>query len=299
MENPLTYHLRFTPDELNKQYNLRAVRLDVDITVINRWVSESKSARESLNCEVDIRYGEGCKQKLDIFHCGDSSASTLVYFHGGYWQGGDKSIYSFMASTLNKASVNFIVVGYDLCPEVTVTHISDEAREAIIYVWRNAKNYKINQQRITVMGHSAGGHIAQMMMATCWPEFGCDLPKDLVKAAILISPISYLEPVRLTSALNANLRMSKAEAKSQSPLTNHPPITNAPQLIFVGSTETSEFKRQAKIYLDAYSTKERKIELLVVPGVDHFDILKVLMDPSSSFFKKIIFICSKPHVQTI
>lgn len=285
MSDHLTYHTRFSPDEFDAQYNLRAGRPDYEVTVIPGWISESETARATSDCSLDIRYGEGEKQKLDVFRCADLAAPTLVYSHGGYWQRGDKSIYSFIAPPFVRAGVNVVVVGYDLCPSVTITRISEEAREAMAYIWRNARALGISPDRITVMGHSAGGHITQMMMATDWPAFGSDLPVDLIKSGIPVSPLSYLEPVRLTEALNAGIRMDPTEAEAESPMTNHPPVTDAPQLIVVGGAETDEFHRQARMYVEKYETAQRKMGLYVVPGVDHFDELNVLVDPASPFFK--------------
>lgn len=285
MSDHLTFHTRFSPDEFDAQYNLRAGRPDYEETVIPSWSSDSEQARTLTDCSLDIRYGLGENQRLDVFRCGSETSSTLVYFHGGYWQRGDKSIYSFIAPPFIEVGINVVVVGYDLCPSVTITRISEEAREAMAYIWRNAADLGINRDRITVMGHSAGGHITQMMMATSWLRFGEDLPANLIKAGIPVSPLSYLEPVRLTEALNAGIRMDPEEAEAESPMTNHPPLTNAPQLVVVGGAETQEFHRQARMYVDTYVTSDRAIDLYIVPEVDHFDELNVLVDPTSPFFK--------------
>ena len=285
MDDALTFHTRFTPEQFDSEYNLRAGRPDYEVTVIPDWQKRSDETLKTLNAKLGIRYGDGELQTLNVFCSGSADAATLVYVHGGYWQRGDKAIYSFLATPFVEAGVNVVVLGYDLCPAVTITRISEEAREAMRYLWLNASDLGINRNKITVMGHSAGGHITQMMMATDWPRFDSALPKDLVKAGIPVSPLSYLEPVRLTEALNAGLRMDPQEADEQSPMTQHPPITNAPQLVVVGGAETSEFHRQMNMYVDAYQSADREIRSYVVPGVDHFDELNVLADPNSAFFK--------------
>jgi len=288
MYDPVTFHERFTSDELDAQYNLRAGRPDYEVTVIPDWNKRSEAVRKQMSCTLDVRYGKGEKQKLDIFPCGDATAPTLVYFHGGYWQRGDKSIYSFLAKPYVVAGVNVVVAGYDLCPAVSITRISEEAREAMVYIWRNAAEIGVNRDRLTVMGHSAGGHITQMMMATDWSAIAGDLPRGLVHAGIPVSPLSLLEPVRLTLKLNEGIRMDAVEAEAESPMLNHPPVTNASQLVVVGGAETEEFHRQAQMYFDAFATSERAMELYIVPGVDHFDELNVLADPDSPFFLKTI-----------
>ena len=285
MTDHLTYHTRFGPEDFDAQYNLRSGRPDYEETVIPGWTAESEAARATCDCSLDVRYGDGEKQKLDVFRCGDASAPTLVYFHGGYWQRGDKSIYSFIAPPFVAAGFNVVTVGYDLCPAVTITQISAQAREAMAYIWRHADELGVNHDRLSVMGHSAGGHITQMMMATDWPALGADLPSDLIKAGIPVSPLSYLEPVRLTEALNTGIRMDPEEAEAESPMTRHPPATNAPQLVVVGGAETDEFHRQARMYVEKYGTAERPVGLYIVPDVDHFDELNVLADPHSPFFR--------------
>ncbi|MGI9510070.1 MAG: alpha/beta hydrolase [Geminicoccaceae bacterium] len=285
MPDPMTFHRSFSDEELEKQYNLRAGRPDYEVTVIPDWMTRSEQARRQLSGRLDIRYGEGERQTLDLFTCADPKAPLLVYFHGGYWQRGDKSIYSFLAVPFTERCVNVAVIGYDLCPSVTITRISEEAREALAYLWRNAVDLGINRERITVMGHSAGGHITEMMMGTDWPTFGTDLPGTMIQSGIPVSPLSLLEPVRLTS-LNDNVRMDAAEAAAESPMLNHPPVTDAPQLLVVGGHETTEFHRQAGMYQDAFATVKRNIDLYVVPDVDHFDELNILANPDSDFFKK-------------
>ncbi len=290
MNNPLTYHQRFSQAELNTQYNLREGRPDYEATVIPEWQHKSATARAQINCTLDIPYGTGQKQALDVFTCATNTATnapTLVYFHGGYWQRGDKSIYSFIAKPFTNAGVNVVVVGYDLCPQVSITDISQQARQAMAYLWNNADQLGLQKQHITVMGHSAGGHITQMLMATDWPTWQQGLPQNVLKAGIPISPLSYLEPVRLT-VLNEGIRMDAEEAQSQSPMVNHPPITNAPQCVIVGGAETDEFHRQARMYVDAFASHQRLMDLYVVPAVDHFDELNVLTDPNSACFAKVM-----------
>jgi len=287
MTNYLKAHEGNTSSWFDAQYNLRAGRPDYEETVIPNWIKDSKKARENLNCTLDVRYADGDNQKLDVFLCGDKKAPTLIWIHGGYWQRGDKSIYSFLASPFVEIGANVIIVGYDLCPNVSMTRISEELREAVSFIWNNGKILGINRDKISVMGHSAGGHLTQMMMATDWPARDSAFPSDIIKAGIPVSPLSYLEPVRLTLALNANLQMDAKEANLESPMINHPPHTNAPQLVVVGGAETDEFHRQSEMYVNSFRTQQRMIEMYVVPDVDHFDELNVLADQESTFFKKV------------
>lgn len=275
---------RFTAADMEAQYNLRLGRPDYETAVVPDWIAKSERARSTLDCQIGVAYGASAKQRLDIFRAPGTDRPTLIYFHGGYWQRGDKSIYSFLADAFVARGVNVVLPGYDLCPTVSITEISRQAREAVAWVWRHAADFGGAQDQITVMGHSAGGHITGMMMGTDWTAFGADLPKEVIKAGIPVSPLNLLEPLRHCSIGDA-LHMDSAEAERESPM-NNPPTTNAPQLVVCGGKETEEFHRQSDMYIEAFATAERRMERYSVPDCDHFDELNALADPKHDFFKK-------------
>jgi arylformamidase len=279
----ITVYKGFTAEELEAQYNLRRRRPDYDTAVIPRWAERSASARRDLNCTNDIAYGSATKQKLDLFRSADASNPLLIYFHGGYWQRGDKSIYSFLAAPFVKNGVNVIIAGYQLCPDVSITAISDQARKLLLWVWDNAGPLGVSVENLVVMGHSAGGHITGMLMGTDWKNIDAKLPDNLIKCAIPISPLNELQPLRFTS-INDGVRMDAVEAASQSPM-NNPPLTDAPQLVVCGERETDEFHRQADIYASQFVTPQRVIKRYTVPACDHFDELDQLAEEDSHFFR--------------
>ena len=274
----------YSPQELERQYNVRDSRADYETKIVPDWIKRSAITRTNLKSAIDISYGKSEKQKLDFFSSPDINSPTVIFFHGGYWQRGDKSVYSFLANSFVKNNINFLAVGYDLCPKISITQIVLQAQEAIVWIWQNANRLEINKDKFIVSGHSAGGHITGMMMGTEWNKISSDLPNNLILAGIPISALNLLEPIRHTT-LNDALKMDKEEAKSQSPI-YLPPKTNAQQLIVYGANETDEFHRQSNIYYEKFKSKERKIERFIVPEADHFDEMNDLSNENSEFFKK-------------
>ena len=274
----------YSPQELERQYNVRDSRADYETKIVPDWINRSVITRTNLKSVIDISYGKSEKQKLDFFSSADINSPTVIFFHGGYWQRGDKSVYSFLANSFVKNNINFLAVGYDLCPKISITQIVLQAQEAIVWIWQNANKLEINKDKFIVSGHSAGGHITGMMMGTEWNKISSDLPNNLILAGIPISALNLLEPIRHTT-LNDALKMDKEEAKSQSPI-YLPPRTNAQQLIVYGANETDEFHRQSNIYYEKFKSEERKIERFIVPDADHFDEMNDLSNESSKFFKK-------------
>jgi len=281
----MTAH-QYTPEELERQYNVRLARPDFESVVIPGWTARSARFRAGANARIDMAYGAQPREQLDVFAAdGAAAAPAIVFFHGGYWQRFDKSVFSFVAEPFVRRGVSVVLPNYDLCPAVRIGQIPEQARRAVAWVWRNARELSIDRNRIYVMGHSAGGHITAMLMATRWPSVAPDLPGDLVKGAIPISGLFELEPLRHTS-INRGLGMDEEEAANQSPM-NHEPATCAPQLVVCGGKESAEFHRQSDAYAQAFSTKERRIERFTVPSRDHMDELDDLADAHATFFQKV------------
>ncbi|MCA8250730.1 alpha/beta hydrolase [Burkholderia multivorans] len=270
-----------SPD-LEAQYNLRALRPDFEAGMLQDWLARSDRFRRSCGGSLDLAYGDGERDRLDYFPAAAADAPLLVFFHGGYWQRGDKSVYSFVAEPFVAAGISVALVNYTLCPAVRVDDIVAQARRALAWLWRHADALGCARTRWIVSGHSAGGHLAARMMATQWPAVGADLPQRLLDGAILISALFDLEPLCETS-INDGLRMDRGEARAASALA-HPPASDAPQLIAVGGAETAAFHEQAHAYETAFGAARCPMPGYTVEGCDHFDVVQAFADPHHAFF---------------
>jgi arylformamidase len=271
-------------ETLEAEYNLVARRGPDFPDLVERWIARNEVHKQKSGARIDLAYGEGAREKLDFFSGGNSDGPVVIYIHGGYWQRGDKNMYSFVSEAFIKHGVSVSVLNYNLTPSVRMGQIPPQIRKATAWNWHNADELGFSREKIYVMGHSAGGHLTAMMMATHWPDFDSALPADLVKGGIPISGVFELEPIVHTS-LNTGPQMDIEEAIQESP-TFLPPVTNAPQLVVVGGAETSEFLRQSDDYADKFGTSERTMERYDVPEMDHFDELERLAEDDSVFFEK-------------
>src|SRR5438445_1297219 len=236
-------------DRLEKQYALGQLRPDLNF--LPDWNRRSMAFRQAGKCQLDIAYGSGDRDRLDYFPTAEPKSSpTVVFIHGGYWQRGDKSAYSFLAESFVKNGASFVAINYDFCPGMRLTQIVEQARKAMAWLWHNIDSLGGNREKLCIAGHSAGAHIAGTMMITDWPSFAKGLPQDMFKGALLVSGIFDLEPL-LSTSNNDLLHLDQAEAFSQSPI-NHAAVTNAPQLIVYGEDETEEFKWQSDRYVTTF-----------------------------------------------
>ena len=261
---------------LDAQYNNRKRFADY-VDRFAAWGEWSQGTRDKLNCRPDVAFGEHPLESLDIFPAETSGAPIYVFIHGGYWYSLDKNDFSYVAEGMVAHGVTTIVNNYVLAPLGDMDEIVRQNRAALAWIWRNATDFGADPHRIYVTGHSAGGHLAAMLLATDWPNFEAGLPRNLVKGACSISGLFELEPIRL-SYLNEKLGMDREMAERNSPALLEYPIT-APLLMVVGKDESDEYHRQSKAMADKWSELGYKHELFVPDGLDHFAIVDSLIDP--------------------
>ena len=271
-------------ETLEAQYVIGKLRSDLP-ELMEDWAVRSQKYRSEGNASYDIAYGGDPRETLDLFYSGVNSAPLLIYFHGGYWQRGNKSIYSFIAQPFVEHGVDVAVVGYPLCPQVSLTSLVDSVRQSLMFLFNKASELKINRERFNLCGNSAGGHLVAMMMATRWHEIDPELPDDLVKFGAPISSLYQLEPLCHTS-LNEAIGLDVHEAKANSPQFLSP-VNDAPILAAFGGAETSVFSTQADAYIQQWQNRSRTIEKHIEPDADHFDIIDRLGNSESKIFKAV------------
>jgi len=265
---------------LAREYNNRELVPDHP-KYLERWASSSAQARASLEGVFDLRYGDAPGETLDLFPARKGDGTCLVFIHGGYWRSLDKKDFSFLAPAWVDAGVSVAVVNYDLCPRVTVEDIVRQMLHASRWLWLNAADHRLDEERLFVAGHSAGGHLAAMMMAALWPALDERLPGDLFKGALAVSGVYDLRPIVQVPWLNADLRLDDACALKLSPA-YLPPATRAPVMTCAGGAESSEFKRQNALLGERWRPVLARD--IAMPGTHHFSVMDGLADPASALF---------------
>jgi arylformamidase len=260
------------PAWLQAQYDNRT-RVPGYGVYLRRWAEDSAQVRSERRCVLDVRYGDGSAERLDVFPASRSDAPVLVYIHGGWWRALDKSDGSFVAPAFTDAGAMVVVPNYALCPVVTVEHIVLQMARALAWVWRHAHAYGGDRTRIVVAGHSAGGHIAAMLACCRWPELAADLPADLMRGAMSISGVFDLAPLRRTAFLQADLKLSARDVRRLSPAAL--PAPNGPLYALVGGDESEEFQRHNQLIRRRWGAAAVPV-CEVVPGADHFSVLDSL-----------------------
>lgn len=132
--------------------------------------------------DADAYKKERCK--LDIYYPTEKkSFQTVIWFHGGGLEGGEKSI----PVELKEKGVAVVAVNYRLSPKAKCPAYIDDAAESIAWVFNNIASYGGDPNNVFVSGHSAGGYLTLMvgMDKSYLKKFGIEA--DRIKGLIPVS----------------------------------------------------------------------------------------------------------------
>lgn len=273
-----------TQAEIDAQYDVEKSVPDF-LIYANFYGQESQKTREELDCRLDVPYGPTLAEHLDIFPADQPNAPILVFIHGGYWRLLGSKEFSFVAQGPVAAGVAVVVINYELCPKVTMDEIVRQNRAAITWIYHHAESFGGDRQRIYVSGHSAGGQLTAMLMATAW-EHDYGLPQTVIKGGCAISGLFDLAPFPY-SWLQPALQLTWAEVRRNSPL-NHIPDAAGPLIVTYGGDESPEFHRQSQTFLAAWRDRGLEGEYFPQPGRNHFTAIYGFADKESALCRKIL-----------
>jgi arylformamidase len=274
------------------EYNIRA-RVPEHPEIFARWARDAAAYRDEATvdgrAELGLAYGPTPRQTIDLFcPAGGSAAPVALFIHGGYWRALEPASFSHLARGLNARGIMVALPGYDLCPQVVIGDIIEEARRACLYLWRRFG------RRLLVTGHSAGGHLTACMLATDWKAIAPDLPADLVPAAFAISGLYDLTPLVQVS-MNADLRLSEESAHAASPLF-WPAPTGRTLEAWCGARESDEFRRQNRAICDTWARANVTTVCGEVAQANHFTVLDPLADPASDMVARLVTLCERTQL---
>ncbi|MCX7374313.1 MAG: alpha/beta hydrolase [Alphaproteobacteria bacterium] len=214
--------------------------------IIAGWAADAAAFRAAHPPRL-LAYGPSPRQAMDIF--GPVDAPVALFIHGGYWQKLDRSFFSHMARGLLAHGVAVAVLGYDMCPQVTLREIVAQCRAACAAL----------AQPALAFGHSAGGHLSAMLLAG-----------GIVPAALPVSGVFDVTPLRHTTIGDA-LRLDADEAHALSPL--FMPAPSGRMNAVVGGAESRAFRGQTRAMAQAWGASAEEL-----PGENHFTVIESLAE---------------------
>jgi acetyl esterase/lipase len=134
----------------------------------------------------DQLYGDDSNMSYDEYPVDNKDAPLLIFWYGGSWKRGDKSLYRFVGYKMQKLGIHTFIVDYPKYPNQTFPGFLNDAEAATRVISSKQPNRKL-----FVMGHSAGANTAMLVAIN---------KKNNVDGAISISgpcklKASYWRPV--------------------------------------------------------------------------------------------------------
>uniref|UniRef100_A0A8C0ZWM3 Alpha/beta hydrolase fold-3 domain-containing protein n=1 Tax=Castor canadensis TaxID=51338 RepID=A0A8C0ZWM3_CASCN len=260
-------------EELEKQYTPSkwTVRLGAEETLktFSQIGSQATSkARATRRSQLHVPYGDGKGDKIDIYFPDVASEGDPRW---GWQSCSTINESAFMVNPLTAQGVAVVVVAYDIAPKGTLDQMVDQVARSTVFV---QKRYPCNEG-IYLCGHSAGAHLAAMMLLTNWTKHGVT---PNLRGFLLVSGIYDLEPIVSTS-VNAPLHMTLEGARRNSPQWHleaapvKPADPACPVLVIVGQHDSPEFHRQSREFYQTLCTRGWKASFEELHDVDHFEII--------------------------
>jgi arylformamidase len=256
-----------------------------------RRIINSAAARKRIGEPLRFAYGPTPVEGLDVFRAsptqpspasgggkrGGTGGPIAIFVHGGAWRSGSASDYSFVAEPFVRAGGNFVVLDFTTVDEAggSLFPMVEQVRRAIGWVYRNADKFVGDRERLFLIAHSSGSHLAGCAVTHDWPKEG--LPRDILKGATLSSGMYDLKPVRL-SKRSQYVKFTDAMEQELSAI-RHLDKLVTPLNISYGTYETPEFRRQCRDFAAAVKAAGKPVELLVGEAYNHFEMLETLANP--------------------
>jgi len=264
---------------LDAEYNNQGKVADF-VAYVKEWGALCETAKADFPDIVPYCYDETSGQLLDIIYPTErpeGGCPVQIFFHGGYWKALSKENFTFVARAFADYGIATAIVDYSLIPEVSMEELVRQCRQSIAFLYQHGDALGLDPDNIHISGHSAGGHLTAMCMATDWSEFGDDFPDQIVKSGVGISGLYNLLPIKLCF-LQKDLNLEMLTVGRMSPVNLPEPSSGTLHLV-VGGKEGDEYLAQSQGMQDAWP--DRAQAPLSLHPYNHFNIMTALADPMS------------------
>lgn len=238
------------------------------IQLINGAVS-----RDAFNFASDQPYGTMDRQKLDVYAPkGAKDAPVLVFVHGGSWRNGERSDYPFLGESFVNQGYVTVVISYRLAPKTVFPGFVEDAALAIKWVKDNINQYGGDPNRVYLMGHSAGAHIAALIALDASYLKAVGLERGALRAVVGVAgPYDFEQFIADNPELREVFGPQGNWARAM-PI-NNVDGANPPMLLLQGLEDTTVDPQNATNLEARIKEKGGRVEVIRYPGLGHTEII--------------------------
>ncbi|NTE01990.1 alpha/beta hydrolase [Agrobacterium tumefaciens] len=262
------------------------------------FLSQNVITSAQIKTVKNINYAGNAEEKntLNIFYKNDSlkNKPVLIFIHGGSWSSGKKETYWWLGRNFARKGVVTVIINYPLAPNAQYEKMADDCALAVKWINENISGYKGSSDKIFIMGHSAGGHLAELINAD--PKyFNHAGIKNPIKGVILNDPFGldlyeYLTTAKKDSFYFDFIRTftdQPAVWKAASPLNYVNNIKN-PHLLFYGGKTYEAIKLQTPRLYQKLKENHISVEIKEVEGKSHVPMISQMIWGRNDLYKEIL-----------
>jgi acetyl esterase/lipase len=222
--------------------------------------------RSGYTLQPDIAYGADPRQKLDLYlpDTPRADGNAVIFFYGGSWDSGRKSDYLFVAQALTANGYTVIIPDYRLYPQVRFPAFVEDGAQAVRWA-----SDRTGSGKLFVMGHSAGAHIALLLMTNTPYLQAAGVDRMALPGVVGLSgPYDFL-PLKSAKLIDifgsANDPNMEAITFAKAPL--------PPALLIHGTADDTVYPRNSERLAAAWRKAGAPVELKLYPDVGHIDVV--------------------------
>lgn len=274
-------------DARDRAYNVRRA-IPEHPQIFQAWRQSSDDYLASRDdALIDVAYGNHERQRLDLLPAlsveGSHDAPLVIVIHGGYWQALDKADNRHVCRSLCEAGWTVALLNYRLCPLVEIHDIVDDVEMATCWLVENQQRLSLDCEKIAVIGHSAGAHLAAML--ACRSAQDATLMSGRIQHVSLVSGVFELECL-IGTQMNEQLGLTPQKSLALSPTQFDPPVGLSVDAT-VGALETIGFFEQQAYLAHAWANTTHWLQASIA-DTDHLSVWSQIGDPSSIIARRII-----------
>jgi len=251
-------------------------------------VKTAKNINYAGNAEV--------RNTLNVFYKNDGRVDkpVLIFIHGGSWSSGKKETYWWLGRNFARKGIVTVIINYPLAPEAQYGKMANDCALAVKWVKANISNYQASGEKIFVMGHSAGAHLAELINAD--PQYfkNAGIPNP-IKGVVLNDPFGLDLYEYLTTAEKDDFYFdfirtftTKPEVwKLASPLDYADQIKN-PHLLFYGGKTYGAIRIQTPRLYNKLKANHVPVEIKEIKGKSHVPMISQMIFGRNDLYQDIV-----------
>jgi len=225
----------------------------------------------------DVRYYDGPsaherKHLLDIYAPSSASSTPVIFFvHGGSWEDGDKSLYSYLGENFASRGFTTVVTNYRLSPAVRhPAHIEDVAR-GFAWVFEHIDEFGGDPDEIFIVGHSAGGHLVSLLALDKRYLAAHDLSPEIISGVVSVSGVYDL--TIYPSVFFLDTFDPDDESRAEASPINHIGDDQPPFLVLYAQFDYPTLADQAEDFSSLLENAGTGVDLFEIPAQSHISIV--------------------------